>query len=409
METCGIIAEYNPFHNGHLYQVRQVRERLGPNTGIIAVMSGDFVQRGGPAIRDKWTRALWAIDSGIDLVLELPVSFAAASAERFGSGGVSLLQSTGIVRHLAFGAETTDLSQLSRIADVLAEEPAAFKAELSRGLASGRGFAAARAAAVEALLGDGSETLLKASNIILAVSYLTAMKQSGAGFTPLLIERKGPGEHGQTAGRYASASHIRSTLLDAFDRETPDRALSLLPFLPAGVLAGLFEAGFQDRLGSFERMFPHALAALLSHSEAELLAFPSLLPDLAMRLKNLAGDRFGAADAARFIAEAATRAYPAARVRRALTDLYLGSRVSTGPAPSPKVIHVLAFSRRGRYLLRLMKTHAKLPVVTRSSDMLEMTGGARLELEQSQHAANLYALLTGGRTRADFDRTVGIR
>ena len=407
METCGIIAEYNPFHNGHAYQAARVRARLGPNTGIIAVMSGDFVQRGGPAVCDKWTRALWAVEGGIDLVLELPVRHATASAERFGDGGVRLLQAAGIVRHIAFGAETSDLDALTSIAGLLADELAQFKKHLAEKLSDGSGFAAARQQAVGAMLGAKTAALLRESNAILAVSYLVAMKRIRAGFKPLLIERKGPGEHGQAEGTFAPASHIRSVLLDAFAAREPHRALPLLACLPAGVLAGLFEAAFQARLGSFERLFPHALAALIAHDEPSLLAFPSLQPDLAMRLKNQAGDRSDPADAAGFVDRAATRAYPAARVRRALTDLYLGDLLTDAP-DAPQVIHVLAFSRRGRYLLRLLKHHAALPVVTRSSDVFEMTGGPRLELEQSLRAADLYQLLVKGRTRADFDRTVGI-
>lgn len=410
METCGIIAEYNPFHSGHQHQIREIRRRLGPNTGVIAAMSGDFVQRGGPAVVNKWQRAAWAVRHGVDLVLELPVTFASASAERFAAGGVRLLDALGIVRHLAFGAETGDLDGLSAIAALLAEEPPAFKAALNDRIGEQAGFAAARASAVGDLLGSDAAHLLKQSNAILAVSYLIAIRRYSAGLSPLLVERQGPGEHATgTDGRFMSASRIRTILTDAFAANRPADALALLPVLPHDVLGGLLQAGFNDGFNTFGRLFGHVLPRLVAEDADALLDVSGMRPDLAMRLKNMAADRIDASDAERFIDTAATRAYPASRVRRALTQLYLGQAFApNGIDDSPSVIHVLAVSKRGRHLLRLMKTHARLPLVTRSSDVYELSGAARLELARSQRAADLYALLLGQPTRADFDQRVTI-
>ncbi len=147
MNVIGIISEYNPFHNGHKYQIEEIRCRTGADYIIIA-MSGDYVQRGAPAIADKYLRTEMALRNGADLVLELPVQWATASAELFAQGGVSLLAATGIVDTLAFGAETDDLPLLQEIATVLAEEPASYQAALGEALRSGKSYPAARAEAV---------------------------------------------------------------------------------------------------------------------------------------------------------------------------------------------------------------------------------------------------------------------
>lgn len=139
MNVIGIIAEYNPFHNGHAYQIAHVKKNLHADYIVVAA-SGDYVQRGEPALLDKYTRARMALSSGADLVLELPVLWSTASAELFADAGISLFEKTGCVNGICFGAESGDLALLRRIADVLADEPAALKASLKRNLKSGNTF-----------------------------------------------------------------------------------------------------------------------------------------------------------------------------------------------------------------------------------------------------------------------------
>ena len=137
MKVCGIIAEYNPFHNGHAYHIQKTKEITGSDA-IVAVMSGNFVQRGAPALMDKWTRTKMALQNGVDLVIELPTYYATSSAEYFAQGSVALLDSLGIVDNLSFGSKTTDLDALKRIANILYLEPNDYKnllqAELKKGL-----------------------------------------------------------------------------------------------------------------------------------------------------------------------------------------------------------------------------------------------------------------------------------
>lgn len=147
MNVIGIIAEYNPFHNGHAYQIAHVRKNLHADYIVVAT-SGDYVQRGEPALLDKYTRARMALSSGADVVLELPVLWSTASAELFADAGISLFEKTGCVNGICFGAESGDLALLRRIADVLADEPADLKASLKYNLKSGSTFPKAREAAL---------------------------------------------------------------------------------------------------------------------------------------------------------------------------------------------------------------------------------------------------------------------
>ena len=151
LKTAGMIIEYNPLHSGHLYLVEEIRRRLGQDTVVIGVMSGDFVQRGDFAIVRRQARAKAAVESGVDLVLELPLPWAVGSAERFADGGVGVLEATGVVDHLAFGSECGDAEVLQRLASVLHSE--VFPQMLKEELASGVSFATARQRAVERLTG----------------------------------------------------------------------------------------------------------------------------------------------------------------------------------------------------------------------------------------------------------------
>ena len=182
MAVAGVIAEYNPFHHGHAWQLAEIRRRLGADTAIVVCMSGNFVQRGSFAVLRKHRRAEAALLGGADLVLELPTPWSAAAAERFAQGGVAVLSATGIVTHLAFGAECAELVGLQAVAQCLDSQ--SFHAGLRRFASTGMTFAAARQAAVQSLMGEAAACLSYPNNA-LAVEYLRAIKVQG---TP--IDRK---------------------------------------------------------------------------------------------------------------------------------------------------------------------------------------------------------------------------
>ena len=188
MNICGIICEYNPFHNGHRYMIEAVRDKLGDDCAVVCAMSGDFVQRGEAAIFSKHDRARAAVAGGADLVLELPLPWCMAPAETFARGGVGLLAATGVVTHLAFGSESGDLAALEKTARALLDPD--LEPLLKEELAAGQPYAAARQRAVERLTGEGADVLAR-PNDILAVEYLKAMYQKGINLIPLAVPRMG--------------------------------------------------------------------------------------------------------------------------------------------------------------------------------------------------------------------------
>jgi predicted nucleotidyltransferase len=202
MSVAGIVAEYNPMHSGHLYHLRETRERCGADV-VVAVMSGTFSQRGEPTIYDKWLRAGAAVKNGVDLVFELPFIYACNSAEYFGTGAVRILDGLGCVTHISFGSEVGDVGPLSDLAAFLADEPEAYREALKAQLEKGISFPRARQAAVAETYGNSQ--LLREPNNILAIEYLKGLRRIGSGITPVTIQRKGAGHH-------ESATEIRNSI-----------------------------------------------------------------------------------------------------------------------------------------------------------------------------------------------------
>ena len=182
MNAIGIITEYNPFHRGHKWQIDELRRRFGAGTGIVCAMSGDFVQRGDFAVERAHARAEAAVRGGADLVLELPLPWAIASAEGFARGGVGVLNATGIVSVLAFGSECGETEPLQRAAETLLR--ADFSSALREALAAGTSFASAREAAARTLVGEDA-AVLKNPNDILGVEYCKAIARQAAALMPL--------------------------------------------------------------------------------------------------------------------------------------------------------------------------------------------------------------------------------
>ncbi|MDR0425523.1 MAG: nucleotidyltransferase family protein [Clostridiales Family XIII bacterium] len=205
-KVAGIVAEYNPFHNGHLLHLEKTRELTGAQA-CVAVMSGDFVQRGEPAVFDKWKRAEAAVRSGVDLVIELPFLYACNSAEFFAKGAIRLLSSMGLVTHLSFGSEAGELAPLMETASILAEEPDSFREGLRAALKSGLSYPAARSAAIEGIAGRRASRLLSGPNNILAVEYIKQIIRLGAHMAPVTFGRIGAGYFGvgTTPGSGAAA------------------------------------------------------------------------------------------------------------------------------------------------------------------------------------------------------------
>lgn len=284
MKTAGIIAEYNPFHQGHAYQIRECRRQSGCDF-LIVLMSGNFVQRGTPAVFDAHSRAEMALRGGADLVLSLPVWSATASAEGFAQGAVRLLRDLHLPEAFSFGLEVPDgknaaetLRELEQIAALLVEEPEEYRCALRAGLKEGLSFPAARSRAASALLPQAL-SLLATPNNILAVEYLKALKNTGAPLTPIPVRRIGSAYHDDAPAPLCSAAAVRARL----------EKTGTLPAegLPASVLPVYKRLLNASRPGAF--LAADDLSELLFYrldrlDAAELASYADVSPELAARL-----------------------------------------------------------------------------------------------------------------------------
>ena len=366
MRTAGIICEYNPFHLGHQHQIRETRRLLGANTVIVCLMSGNYVQRGEPALYDKWTRAEAAVRGGADLVLELPLTTAVNAAGYFASGAVGYLEKLGCIDYLSFGSECGDLAALQRAAEAL--DAPGFEERLRQKLAEGVSYAAARTLALEALGGDGE--LLKSPNNTLGIEYLRGLRNMGSTIKPLTVQRE---------SSCLSAGQIRED------------------FKARGMLTGTPEEAFYGEIA----------AHTMERGERAMLAVLRTLPDEAF--ENMAFDAEGlfskVMKACRkensienIIMACKSKRYAYSRLRRTLLCLYLGLDKATMEMESP-YLRVLAFNDLGRQVLRQAGE-----AYTLVSGAVPKTREAKAYFALEQRATDLYGLFTDKEVPESYGR-----
>lgn len=372
MKICGIIAEYDPFHTGHARQIMETRRALGADCAIVCVMSGNWTQRGGPALADKHTRARLALMGGADLVLELPLPWAISSAEGFAFGGISVLQATGVVTHLSFGSEWGELAPLVQAAHCLDSEE--YHRELRTGLDQGQSFPAARQQAVERLIGETADCLSHPNNN-LGVEYLRALNRLNSSIIPLTVRREGAG-HGQApAGGYSSASHLRQRIRKGCWEEAE-------PYLLPGT-ASLLR---QTPLADYRRAEPAILYRLRQMSAGELAALPDCGEGLSNRLVQAIGQ---GSTVEEVLTQVKTKRYTHARLRRILLWAYLGLTAADRPESIP-YLRVLGMNETGRALLHTMRDQADLPILTKPTHVRTLSPQAQALFELEVRAADLY-------------------
>ncbi len=361
MNVTGIIAEYNPFHNGHLYQIKKIKEQ--GDSLVIAIMSGSFTQRGEAAVFDKWQRAEAAIKSGCDIVLELPFAFACRSAQDFARGGVTLLNRLGIVNQLAFGAECADLSILQNIALRLDDKE--FQEKLHAHIASGLSYAPA----ISAALDSDSEIamLIKQPNNILAIEYLRSLHLLNADIRPLLIPRQGAGYHEEEIkGSLASATAIRHAL---YRGESLSELKTVLP--PAS--QELTRQILTSQLPQMNRLYLPLQAKLLTSNLSDLQKVYGINEGLENRIL----DHAKTADSwQKLIQAVTTKRYPASRIARNLLYLLMGidkDSIALFDQTGPLYARLLAVSPQGKTILREIKAKSSLPLITKTSQYLTTT------------------------------------
>lgn len=357
MKTAGIICEYNPFHLGHARQMALLREELGPDTAIICVMSGNFVQRGLPAMWDKFVRAKAAIACGADLVLELPLTCVLQSAEGFARGGVEILTRLGCVDRLCFGVEAEHpealLSLVQRMNSTEADNA------LREGLDRGLPYAAARQAA----LGDADGLLSKPNNI-LGFEYCRAIEALKSPITPLMIRRTGD-YHAVTPDPQApSATSIRALFPDGpWDRYMPREAVPILQD------AAWYDISYGERA---------MLAVLRSLTDAQWESCGHGSEGLWSKVMKAARSQ---PDLESIITASKSKRYPRTRIQRLLLCAYLGITVSDLQQPIPYV-RILAMSQNGRGIVRQARKGGTLPLLN-SGQTPEDRSYYRLEAKAS--------------------------
>lgn len=368
MSTVGVIVEYNPLHNGHLYHLQQSKAVTGAEN-VVAVMSGHFLQRGEPALADKWARAEMALRAGCDLVLELPVAYSAQPAQWFGYGAVALLEATGVVDSLCFGSESGDLEALDKTASLLAEEPPELSAHLVRMLKEGLPYPSAFAAASKQYLQEiGLDEIafsLEQPNHTLGLHYLVALRKLRSSIVPYTVrrEKSGYGQTDITDAQIASATALRKLLLG----ETGSLKL-LASYVPASTMDILEREINAGRAPIHWEKFARPLFHQLFRQDARQLSdYAEVTEGLEHRIRNVLY-QLPELTVASLMNALKTKRYTHTKLQRMLLRVLLGHRkellTSDRLSSGLQYIRVLGFTARGRKLLHDMRTKASLPILT---------------------------------------------
>ena len=374
MHICGIIAEYDPFHTGHARQISAVRQVLGTDCAVVCVMSGNWTQRGTPAIAEKHLRARLALLGGADLVLELPLPYAISSAEWFARGSVSVLAGTGVVTHLCFGSECGDLAPLEETARCL--DGAEYSQALHGFLDQGLSFPTARQRAARQLIGPAADCLSLPNNN-LGVEYLRALSRCGSAITPLTVQRQGAGHGEGPRDGFASASYLRQCIREGRRED----AVPYLNFCEGELL----DSYSLSDISLAERAI---LVRLRQMTAEELAALPDCGEGLSNRLYRAIRKGTSLEE---ILSLAKTKRYPLARLRRVLLWAYLGLTQADRPE-TPPYLRVLGMNETGRALLREVDGRGSLPVLTKPAQVRRLSAEAQHLFELEARATDLYGL-----------------
>ena len=382
MTTCAILAEYNPFHSGHAYHIRKIREAFGDDTRVIAIMSGNFVERGDVAVADKLLRAQSALLCGANLVLELPFPFSMLSAELFASAGVHIACRLGVCDVLSFGSESGDLPALLEATHALLSP--AFGRALQKQIEKSPelGHPALSEAALAQALGRPGGDLFSPNNI-LALEYLKAIRKSGSRLIPHTIRRVGQAfsDGAPTEEDFPSATALRAAI--AAD------PLAAIPRFPAEVRPLYWDA---LRDGAFPCSIDALSNAILAYFR---LSSPDPAPDihdaaggLYTRLRNAS---FEATHLSALLSLAKTKKYTDARLRRAVLCSFFGVTSSEAKEP-PAYTQLLAADAVGLSVLRDAKEASDFPILTKPSATVALTDEARRQKDRADRADAIFAL-----------------
>ncbi len=384
MKIVGIAAEYNPFHKGHRYHIEKTREAVEADC-IIAVMSGNFTQRGEAAVMDKWTRSRIAVEEGVDLVVELPFLYACNRAQFFAQGAIDILRGLGAT-HISFGSESGDLEALQKLAEDMKKHEAAITEARMQFMKKGLSFAKSFQLASSHILGTERTKLMEEPNNILALEYLKRIlywKERGQPVEALTVKRYGSGYFGENrAYGYAGASAIRRMLAH--------NASEAKAYVPESVHAKLMSAYVPETME--KEMFRLLRYELIKTGRNELAEIYCMGEGLENKLKK---EIVSAEGMKHFLSEVVSKRYTEAAIRRLLLYVLLGIK---GPDPVGKpYARILAAGEQGRRLMRRLKKEKSLhiPVITNINKDVQAVCEAGKMLEYDCLASDFYNLISG--------------
>lgn len=376
MKAVGIIAEYNPFHNGHKYQLEEAK-RLAGSDAVVVAMSGNFVQRGEPAILNKWDRTKLALENGADLVLEIPTYFCLGNAKQYAHAGVKILDSLGMIDQFAFGSESADLTQLQAIADNMWIKEDEIEKGIREYAKEGLSYPVARAKVYNRLFPfTGDISILENPNDNLAINYLTCKSR----MRPIAVKRT----------EMKSASEIRYSYFTGEDisETVPDNTLTML----------------SDSITTFpEKWFNTLKYAVMQTTGDEIEDCPSGGEGLGNRIKHVITQ---ANSWDELIQETKSKRYTYTRISRLCMQIILGIKREKFPISNPGYIRLLGANDNGRELISYADKNFvnKLPIITNiSKKRSSLNDEGLLLLELDAHASDVYNLVTGRDISAESD------
>ena len=401
-KAVGIIAEYNPFHKGHEYQIRQAKEKTGAEIAVI-LMSGDFVQRGTPAIFAKHQRTAMALLGGADIVFELPSFYACGSAEYFSSGAVSIFNALNSIDFLCFGSESGEIDTCRFLGKLLADEPKLYKEKLRSFLKQGLSFPAARKSALAEYLKEKdipfSEDFLDTPNNILGIEYCKSLAAQNSSIVPVTIKRIGCSYHETSlSSEYPSASAIRRELIAAWNTQKflSDTLKNAQPPAVKDYLCALLENEAFLIEDDFSLLLKYEL---LKNTPESLCAFSDMSPELARRIYHhlKTFETF-----TQFAEQLKTKELTYTRICRALLHVLLNIP-SDLPAVSPAYVRLLGLKKESSSFLRILQKNSDIPIITKVADYKKLLPKEAYYLfEKDLFASYLYETVKCNKKSAAF-------
>lgn len=387
MKVLGLITEYNPFHTGHLYHLHKSIE-LSQADFSVAVMSGNFLQRGEPALVEKYKRAKMALSAGVDVVFELPFPFASHNAGVFALGAVSLLNSLGVITHICFGSESGNIKELRAIAQILYQEPDFFKVDLLKFSREGLPYPEARLRALKkALEREGiAPNVLRGSNNILGIEYLISLLRLKSDIKPLTIKRIGGGYlENEIRGKFSSATAIRRKILE-------EGVESVKDLIPPSSYKILKECEEKEEIVSMKDFEKEILILIKRLDKGEIKEIAEVKEGLENRIKRVG---MKAISLNELLSGIKTKRYTLTRISRMLIHILIGFKERENKIfqkTGSLYAFLLGFSSKGKILLREIKKKSSIPIISKPMGLSEP---ASIMLKLDLRATRIYEAVLG--------------